>query len=90
MFEGLLNLVQGSIEDIQGRFCTFPIKIHLLMANLHPNWSNTTERFLYNTVFVAVSGNAIVAACFPMRSYIALLSNIWATHGRLERKLDSC
>ena len=85
-FEGLSNVVQSSVEDVPGRFCTFPIKIHLLMASLRPDWSNTTERFLYSRVFVAVSGNATVAA----RSRIALLRNTWATRGRLERRLNSC
>ena len=89
MVEGLSTLVQGSVEAIQGRFCTFPIKIYLLIASLRSDWSNTTERLLYNTVFAAVSGNIIVAASFPMRSRIALLCNTWATCRRLERKLES-
>ena len=76
-FEGLSNLVQGSVEDVQGLFCTFPIKIHLLMANLRPNWSNTTERFLYSTVFAAVSGNASVAANFQRTHALRYC----ATHG---------
>ena len=88
-FEGLSNLVQGSVENSQGRFCAFPIKIHLLMASLRPNWSNTTKRFLYSTVFTAASGNATIAASFPMCSHIALLCNTWATRGRVERTLDS-
>ena len=74
-FEGLSNLVQGSVEDVQGHFCIFPIKIHLLMASLRPDWSNTTEILLYNTIFAAVSGNTTIAASFPMRSCIALLYN---------------
>ena len=89
-FEGLSNLVQGSVEDVQGRFCTFPIKIRLLMASLRPDWSNTTERFLCSTVFAAVSGNASVAASFPTRSRIALLRNTWPARGRYERRLHLC
>ena len=54
--EGLSTLVQGFVEAVQGRFCTFPIKICLLMASLVAHWSNTTKRFLCNTVFAAVSG----------------------------------
>ena len=55
--EGLSTLVQGSIEAVQGRFCTFPIKICLLIASLHSDWSNTPEKFFYNTIFGVVSGN---------------------------------
>ena len=50
---GLFTIVQGSVEAVQGRFCTFPIKIFLLIASLRSDWSNTTERFLYSTVFAA-------------------------------------
>ena len=60
-FEGLSNLVQGSVEAVQGRFCTFPIKICLLMASLVAHWSNTTKRFLHSTVFAAVSVKDTVA-----------------------------
>ena len=87
--EGLPTLVQRYVEAVQGRFCTFSIKICLLIASLRSDWSNTTKRFLYITVFVAVSRNATVPASFPMRSHIALLCNTWAMCGRLERRLDS-
>ena len=89
MGEGLPALVQGSVEAVQGRFYTFPIKICLLIASLRSDWSNTTERFPYSTVFAVVSGNATVAASFPMRSRIALLCNTRATRRRLERRFDS-
>ena len=89
-FKGLLKHSRRSVETVQGHFCTFPIKIFLLIANLLSDWSNTTERFLYNTVSAAISGNATVAASFSMRSRIALLCNTWATRGRLERRLNSC
>ena len=62
--EGLLTLVQGSVEAVQGHFCTLPIKICLLMANLVPHWSNTTKRFLRNTIFAAVSGKDTAANQF--------------------------
>ena len=39
MVEGLSTLVQGSVKAVQGRFCTFPIKICLLMASLVAHWS---------------------------------------------------
>ena len=85
---GMFTIVQESVEAVQGRFFTFPIKICLLIASLRSDWSNTTERFLYSTVFAAASGNTTVAASFPMHSRIALLCNTWAIHGRLERRLD--
>ena len=40
---GLFTIVQGSVEAVQGRFCTFPIKICLLMASLVAHCSNTTK-----------------------------------------------
>ena len=87
--EGLSILVQGSVEAVQGRFCTFPIKICLLMASLVAHWPNTTQRFLRSIVFVAVSGKILSQTSFATRSRIALLCNTWATCGRLERRLNS-
>ena len=87
--EGLSTLLQGSVAAVQGRFCTFPIKICLLMANLVAYWSNTTKRFLCSIVFVAISGKILSQTSFATRSRIALLCNTWATYGRLERRLNS-
>ena len=83
IFEGVSNLVQDFVEDVQGRFCSIGLKfcfICLLMGNLDPDWSNITERFLYNTIFATLSGNAI----FAIRSHIALLHNTWAMCERRE------
>ena len=79
--EGLSTLVQGSVKAVEGRSCTFPIKICLLMASLVAHWSNTTQRFLRSTVFAAVSGKILSQT----RSRIALLWNTWAAHRRRER-----
>ena len=78
-FKGLSKHGRRSVESVQGQFCTFPIKICLLIASLRSDWSNATERFLHNSVFVPISGNATVANSFPTRSCIALLYNTWAT-----------
>ena len=86
-FQGLSNLVQGSVGDVQGRFCTFSIKIRLLMAILRADWSKITKIFLYSTVVAALSGNNTVAASFSTRWCIALLCNTWATCRRREKRL---
>ena len=83
---GLFTIVQGSVEAVQGRSCTFPIKICLLMASLVAHWSNTTQRFLRSTVFAAVSGKILSQTSFATHSRIALLWNKWDAHGRRERR----